>query len=338
MRFVAVFLVFVSIVVGSERVKIAQYNVENLFDLVYDGSEYKEFVPNGKSGWNAKTYRIKLRNIARVIKDLDADIVALEEVESLRALKDLRKTLAQTGVYYKYYAIADAKQTTVKVAVLSKLPFVYKKEVWVSGSSKYRNILELKYRLGGESFYLFVNHWKSKSGAESRRMVSAKALYNRLKALGFQNNFVITGDFNSDFEEYKHFLHRYKLNDTNGKTGINHVLHTQRIRIDAKEAGAKLLPFELYNLWYDIPQEERWNYIHRGNKETLDSIIVSKEVLMRGGFDYIYGSFGVLKKPYLFYKKRVNGWYIRYMRGGKMRHMGKGFSDHLPIFASFEAK
>ncbi len=338
MRFLGLFFVFVSILFGGERVKIAQYNVENLFDLVYDGNEYKEYVPNGKSGWNAKTYRIKLRNVARVIKDLDADIVALEEIESLRALKDLRKTLASMGVRYKYYAIADAKPTTVKVAVLSRLPFVYAKEVWVTHSKRYRNILELKYRIEGRSFYLFVNHWKSKSGAESKRIVSAKALYNRLKRLGFDKNFVITGDFNSDFEEYRHFLRRYKLNDTNGKTGINHTLHTQRVQCSAKEAGAKLLPFELYNLWYDLPHEERWNYIHKGNKETLDSIIVSKEVLVRGGFDYVYGSFGVLRKPYLFYKKRINGWYIRYMRGGKVRHMGKGYSDHLPIFASFEAK
>ncbi|SFV56253.1 hypothetical protein MNB_SM-7-369 [hydrothermal vent metagenome] len=333
MRFLALLSLFAALLFGETTLKIAEYNVQNLFDLHYDGSEYKEYIPNSSSNWNKRTYNIKLKHIARVIKDLDADIVALEEVENLHSLKDLRKTLQRMGVYYRYYAIADAKATTVKVAVLSKIPFVYKKEIWVSHTKEYRNILELKYKVGHESFYLFVNHWKSKSGAESRRIVSAKALKQRIEQIGYDKNIIITGDFNSDFEEYIKFRRRYKLNDTHGKTGINHILNTIKVTTPAKEAH--LLPKELYNLWYDLPREEQWNYIHRRNKETLDSIIISKPVLERGGFDYIYGSFGVLKKPYLFYKKRyINRWYIRYSHNGA-RHMGKGYSDHLPIFAKF---
>ncbi len=333
-RSVVLLFVLLCSVWGSVSVKIAEYNVQNLFDLHYDGNEYKEYVPNGPSGWNRKNYRIKLKHTARVIKDMDADIVALCEVESLQALKDLRTTLRQMGLYYKYYAIADAKPTTVKVAVLSKIPFVYAKEVWVSRSLAYRNILELKYRLEGETFYLFVNHWKSKSGPESRRMFSARVLKKRLERLGMHNNIIVTGDFNSDYEEYLKFKRRRKLNDTNGHTGINHVLKTLHATDPAK--SVRLQKEELYNLWYDLPEEERWNYIHRKKKETLDSMLVSAAVLERGGFDYRFGSFKVFRKGYLFYKKRINSWYMRYSRKGA-RHMGKGYSDHLPIMATFEA-
>ena len=331
MRVFFILLVYVVSIFGA-NLKIAEYNVQNLFDLHFSGNEYKEYIPNTHTNWNAKTYHIKLKHIARVIKDLDADIVALEEVESLQALKDLRKTLQRNGVYYRYYAIADAKPTTVKVAVLSKIPFVYKKEVWVTRSLRYRNILELKYKVGKESFYLFVNHWKSKSAPESRRIVSAKALKKRLKQIGFDQNIIITGDFNSDYEEYSKFKRRYTLNDTHGKTGINHVLNTYKATTTAK--NAHLQKDELYNLWYDCAKENRWNYIHRGKKETLDSIIISKPLLERGGFDYKYKSFGVLKKRYLFYKKHINRWYLRYTNKGA-RHMGKGYSDHLPIYATF---
>ena len=327
-----IFILLLSIPIFGAKLKIAEYNVENLFDLRKSGNEYKEYIPNTKSNWNKKTYNIKLKHTARVIKDLDADIIAFEEIESLQALKDLRKTLQRMGRYYRYYAIANRKNTTVKVAVLSNIPFVYKKEVWVGRSWKYRNILELKFKAGREYFYLFVNHWKSKSAPESERMVSARALKRRLKQIGFDKNIIITGDFNSDFEEYKHFKRRRKLNDTFGKTGINHVLGTISVKSYAKNAHPT--NEQLYNLWYDLPKKKRWNYIHRRKKETLDSIIVSRSVLERGGFDYVYGSFGVLRKPYLFYKKRINGWYIRYSNKGA-RHMGKGYSDHLPIYATF---
>jgi len=198
---------------------------------------------------------------------------------------------------------------------------------------QYRNILELKYRIDGEEFYLFVNHWKSKSGPESRRIVSARALKKRLESIGYDKNIVITGDFNSDYEEYEKFKRRYTLNDTHGKTGINHVLQT--LTATQKAQYARLSGEELYNLWYDLDEEERWNYIHNKKKETLDSILISKPVLQRGGFDYFYGSFRVLRRPYLFYKHRINSWYIRYSRKGA-RHMGKGYSDHLPIMATFK--
>ena len=330
-KFFFIFVFTCSFLFGEKVIKIAEYNVQNLFDLQKSGHEYKEYIPFTKSNWNTKTYRIKLKHTARVIKELDADIVALAEIESMIALKDLQRTLQGMGVYYKYIAIADAKPTTVKVAVLSKFPFS-KKEVWVGRSYKYRNILELKYSIDGEVFYLFVNHWKSKSGGESQRIVSAKALKKRLSQIGFDKNIIITGDFNSDYEEYIKFKRKRKLNDTHGKTGINHILNTLHVKEDARDA--KLQKDQLYNLWYDLPKDQRWNYIHRGEKENLDSIIISKPVLQRGGFEYIYKSFGVLKKPFLFYKKRINAWYIRYGHGTP-RHMGKGYSDHLPIFAKF---
>jgi len=53
-----------SIAYGERTLKIASYNVENLFDLYKSGYEYKEYIPNTKSNWNQKTYKIKLKNIA----------------------------------------------------------------------------------------------------------------------------------------------------------------------------------------------------------------------------------------------------------------------------------
>ncbi|MBS0013541.1 MAG: hypothetical protein KFF46_06170, partial [Desulfobacterales bacterium] len=33
-------------------IKIATYNLENLFDLRHDGTEYPGYIPGGRLGWN----------------------------------------------------------------------------------------------------------------------------------------------------------------------------------------------------------------------------------------------------------------------------------------------
>ncbi|MBA1438250.1 MAG: endonuclease/exonuclease/phosphatase family protein [Epsilonproteobacteria bacterium] len=314
------------------NLKIATYNVENLFDLQKSGYEYSEYIPYGKSLWNDHAYKTKLKNIAQVIKDIDADIIALEEIESLQALKDLRFELKRNGLYYQYFKIADAKNTTVKVAILSKIPFIYTKEIVVGYSYAFRNILEAKFRIGGEDLYIFVNHWKSKGGHESMRVACAKALKKRVLELGEQN-IIALGDFNSHYEEYITFKRKRKLNDTEGITGINHILGT----INYQQKLHKPLHVttgEFYNLWYDAKSEDRFSYIYRGKKEVLDNILVSAKLVDSKGLDYTEDSIHSFKAPYLFRGKKIYHWQMRW---GKVRkHKNKGYSDHLPVLAKFQ--
>ena len=296
-----------SIVWGETTLKIASYNVENLFDLKKNGHEYREYIPYSKSNWNKKTYKIKLQNIARVIKDIDADIIALEEIESLQALKDLRYTLKKKGLYYQYYKIANQKSTTIKVALLSKIPFVYTREVQVTSSYRYRNILEVKFKINHKDLYLFINHWKAKSASESKRIISAKALRKRIKTLGYEKNIILVGDFNSDYEENKRFKRSRKLNDTHGRTGINDVLHTKKQKQESYHV--KYEKDNFYNLWYDTKKEDRYSYIYRGKKEALDNIIISQSLLHdNNGIKYKSGSIHSFKADYLFKKRQIYRW------------------------------
>ena len=333
MKILGVFLMFVSLVFGDNILKVASYNVENLFDLKSDGYRYKEYKPNTKSLWNKKNYKIKLKNISKVIKDIDADIIALQEIGSLDALKDLRYELKQRGVYYRYYKIADKKPTAIKVAILSKIPFVYAKELSVTPSYKYRNILEVKFRFGKDELYMFINHWKSKAGPESMRIVSAKKLIRRIKRIGVDKNIIVLGDFNSDYEEYKLFKRKRKLNDTHGKTGINHVLKTIKQKTRAKNTSYVNGAF--YNLWYDTQKQKRYTYIFRGKKEALDNIIVSQSLLSKKNhIHYVDNSITHFSKPYLFKGKYIYRWQTT--RGRVRKHKGEGYSDHLAVIAEFK--
>ena len=312
--------------------KIATYNVENLFDLQRSGHEYSEYIPYTKANWNDRTYKIKLKNTAKVIKDINADIIGLQEIESLKALKDLRYTLKRMGLYYPYYKIANLKSTTVKVALLSKIPFIATNEVSVTQSYKYRNILEAKFKIGSQYLYILVNHWKSKAGPESMRIVSAKKLQKRVQEIGVDKNIIALGDFNSDYEEYIRFKRKRKLNNTDGITGINHILGTINYKNDASHTNISKGDF--YNLWYDqSDKDQRFSYIYRGKKEAMDSILITSALLDNKGLEYKSGSIHSLQKAYLFKKKALNRWQMKW--GKPRRHYGRGYSDHLPVIAEF---
>ena len=197
----------------------------------------------------------------------------------------------------------------------------------------YRNILEVKYIIDNKPLFIYVNHWKSKASKESRRMMSAKALKKRLESLSKGSEYILLGDFNSDYNEYKHI--EKKHNDTFGKTGINHVLKTiDRHGMLLRPFSLKENSFEHYNLWLELANYKRWSHNFYGDKQGLDAMLLPFTLFDGKGIDYISSSFYVFKKNYLFHKK---GYIFRWEYKHK-RHKGRGYSDHLPIVASFSTQ
>ncbi len=314
--------------------KIVSYNVENLFDLHSDVTDYPEYRPGGTFGWDSTRLDIKLGNIASVLKDLDAEIIALQEVESRKSLALLQKRLYQVGAEYPYSAIAEGRKTSVKCAVLSGFPIVETKEILV-GQNNERSILKVVFDINGHPLILYVNHWKSKSAPESKRMTYAGALAADILKLGCGVDFILIGDFNSDYNEYETFKGVSRLNDTRGVTGINHIIKTLK---DTQIVTESLLTNQkdcqyVFNLWLEIPENRRWSVNFFGQKNSPDSIIVSKGLYDTKGISYVDNSFDKFDPDYLFDKNKVFRW--QRAARGKGRHLGKGFSDHLPIFAEF---
>jgi endonuclease/exonuclease/phosphatase family metal-dependent hydrolase len=319
---------------GGVEVKIASYNVENLFDMNYDGNEYEEYIPNGDWGWTEDTYRSKLRNTAQVIRGINADIIGLQEIESETALKALKAELNRQGLYYRYYLFTRNKNSSVNNAILSRYPIQTGLKHPITHNGRYRDILEAKIDINGQSLRVFVNHWKSKSGPESKRILSAKRLFHRLAELSENEPFVLLGDFNSHYEEYKTFLKSRRHNDTDGITGINHILKT----IDDEGnpityTSLKNSDKYLYNLWYDVDEKQRWSHKYKGKGEALDNMIISPALADGEGLEYIRGSFQRFEADYLFHKGKPYRW--QHSKTHPKHHLGEGYSDHLPIYALF---
>jgi endonuclease/exonuclease/phosphatase family metal-dependent hydrolase len=317
--------------------RIATYNVENLFDLERQGTEYPEYIPNGASGWNAQMARIKYRQIARVLSELDADIVALQEVESDKALAGLHAELVDLACHYAYRVFSKTPGQTVGCALLSQFPVRAWKEIPVEGGRK-RGILKVELMVLGHPLTLYVNHWKSKNGPESARMISASVLAAETAALPPHTDYVILGDLNADYDEFRTFAANRKLNDTGGKTGINHVLKTvvgarPVTREDLTGMGCEPC---LYNLWLELPSTRRWSHNFFGRKGSMDHILVPAGLFDGRGIDYRDQSFARFMPDYLFRKNRLDRW--RMSGRGRGRHLGGGYSDHLPVYADFTAR
>ncbi|HEY9189885.1 MAG TPA: endonuclease/exonuclease/phosphatase family protein [Sulfurovum sp.] len=313
---------------------MATYNVENLFDAVYDGTEYDIYIP-GKHNWDQRTVEIKLNHTAEVICDLDADILGLQEVENSSILRQLLSRLDRVGCPYRYSAISRKKGAAIQVALLSRYPVIRQREIQVSYSPRTRNILEVEVDIKGDPLTVFVNHWKSKAyqGYESKRIAYAKALQSRIAKMPEQKEYLILGDFNSDYNVY--LTLEEKLNDTRGRTAFNDVLRTRvGPYLVEEEDMAKAEKGVHYTLWKELPVEERWSHKFFGKRSSMDQIVLPGNMFDGKGVDYVNNSFRVFKAPYLFTKKGyINRW--EYKNG---KHRRKGYSDHLPVYAYFDRR
>lgn len=306
--------------------KVASYNVENLFDLNYDGTEYKEYIPNTKY-WNKKAFENKLKNITKVITELDADILALQEIESKTAFDSLKKKTS-----YNYGVFVKKRTSSVGVGVFSKFPILEYKNIDIDKYDKYsRDILKVKIKIENESLFIYNNHWRSKRAPESKRIKYALALKKDIETLTDDQDYIILGDLNSNYNEFVTFKYDKNLNDSFDITGINQILNTTLMgNLLKKEYFFKADKQDIshYNLWLELSKENRFSSKFKKQNNTPDNILVSDELFDQKGISYINNSFEVFKPSYL-YKNRINRWNI---------YKAKGFSDHLPVFAYFSTK
>lgn len=331
MRYLLLFLL--PLLIFAKPFKVATYNVENLFDAVYDGTEYEIYIP-GKHNWNQRTVEIKLNHTAEVICDLDADILGLQEVENANILRQLLARLDRVGCPYRYSAISSKRGAAIQVALLSRYPVIRQRDIQVSYSPRTRNILEVEVEIEGTPLTVFVNHWKSKAykGYESKRIAYAKTLQSHIAKMPEKKEYIILGDFNSDYNV--HLTLEKKLNDTKGRTAFNDVLRT-KVGPYLVEEGEMVMAAKgvHYTLWKELPVDQRWSHNFYGKRSSIDQIVLPRHMFDGRGIDYVNNSFGVFKAPYLFTKKGyINRW--EYKNG---KHRAKGYSDHLPVYAYFDS-
>jgi hypothetical protein len=303
--------------------KVASYNVENFFDLNYDKTEYKEYIPNSKT-WNNKAFHTKLKNISQVIKDLDADILALQEIESQKVLT----VIMQKHPKYTYSYFFKNKHSAIGMALLSKYPIQEITNIPVDKKDKYaRDIIQAKVSIEDKPLLIYLNHWRSKRAKESQRIKYALALKKEISTLDKETDYIILGDLNSNYNEFQTFKYDKKLNDTFNITGINQILNTT---IDENFVlKNKMLTYTKqihFNPWLELSQQNRFSTKFREQNNTPDNILLSQGLFDTLNISYVENSFNVFKKGYLYKNNKIKRW---------NKYKKTGYSDHLPIYAYF---
>ena len=185
-------------------IRIATFNVLNLFDEHDDPYRADESTP-------AKPQN-ELTALAKAIRGVDADVLALQEVENRGILEQFNRThLADLG--YEHVVLFEGNDLRgIDCAVLSRLPVgpvtSHRHVRFQDGNGRLmsfnRDLLQVEIQPpAGPPFHVFVVHLKSKrDGAnetEPQRLGETRQIRRILDGLLEQNRdalFVICGDFN----------------------------------------------------------------------------------------------------------------------------------------------
>ncbi len=216
---------------------------------------------------------------------------------------------------------------SVTTAFISKVELMPLEPVVIKGkSTSARDLQAVALNLPHERVVIINNHWKSKRGGgnEEARVETAKVLKKRLaqeQSSPIKTHIIVLGDLNTAYYE--------KPLEALGTTHL--------------KTKALLNPELLYNLWFERPEEDRWETSFSGVKGTLSHILISSSLLVKNGFHYSQESFRVFghTKPESDLLINADGspyrWQTRFYYTS-FYHIGKGYSDHLPLVARFSYK
>lgn len=241
---------------GTKRpgvLRVATFNVHRYFDTVCQSGSC------GPTDFEAvvsqATFDATTDKLAKGIALIDADIIALEEVETAGCVDALRAKLAAAGLDYPIAHLGETGSPgSVDVAVLARgtLPeFKTHREtplLRADGTSTTftRELLEVRMTFGARRVVMFAAHFRSQVDDDpGRRLAEAKAarLIMGATATELPEALVVLGG---------------DLNDRPGSPPIN-----------AMEEGGTLL-----RVAKDIPEADQGTFVFNGTKTALDHVFV----------------------------------------------------------------
>ncbi len=322
-----------------ETVTIATFNAENLFRRFRfrgrrvkgppgEGYTYVPYTPEELTAVVEKGLVVDRRMFdfyledsrrltAAAIKAVKADIVGLQEIESLDTLK-LFNSRYLSNAFRRQYLIDGNDPRFIDVAILSNLEvdFLRTHQFRMKGRSRVfsRDCLEAHVRVGGKRLPVFVNHFKSMVGGRAqtkkRRLDQCEALLGILTERFGQNfgdsDFVVLGDLNDYMEPGEE-----------AQSGLRSLLESDQME----------------NIVNRLPEEERWTHFYNGDKSyhQLDYILLSRSLAARNA-----GAMPVIER---------RGQPLRVNQPGQPVRVKKFFpevkgklkaSDHCPVAVTLE--
>lgn len=238
---------------------VAAYNIENLFDVFDD-----PYTPD--EGTRVKP-RKELEQAATLIKKLDADLIAFEEVENEGVIRAFVKEFLPDAGYKHVAAAASNDGRGIRTAVASRLPIrsitSYRfLELTLPGEDTTwrfaRDLMHVQIEVGKDKvLHAFVVHLKSKRGEKENPDGAKWRLAEAVKARQIIDDIsvrdgawtLIMGDFND--------------------TPDSPPMKALTDRTGAKPAAG------LHDVHASIPADKRITYLPQRYRGTIDYILVN---------------------------------------------------------------
>ncbi len=316
---------------GYKLAVIGFYNLENFYDTINNPVvNDDEFLPDGPRHYNTAVYRDKVEKLATVIskmgKAFSVDgpaLLGVAEVENDTVLNDLvhHPLLLLRKYHFVHYDSRDLRG--VDVALLyNPASFVVeesrKLEVHLPGGSKEsvftRDVLWVTGLLFGERVHIFINHWPSRLGGQSRsepaRLAAAKAnreIIDSLLQKDEKGKIIVMGDLNDD-----------PVNKSVTKG------------LAANGSLKDLKPGELFNPWLEKYKNGTGTLAYQDAWSLFDQIILSQGWLNKQQEGVFYYNAYVFNESFLSENiGKYKGYPMRTWDGLSYRG---GYSDHFPTY------
>ncbi|MGE0616758.1 MAG: endonuclease/exonuclease/phosphatase family protein [Bacteriovoracia bacterium] len=338
--------------VASNEIKIAAYNMLNLFDAQHDqGKEDYSFLPLGTPGkaeycaqmsegyykkqcmetdWTEAKFQLKLRQIKKVLTAQGPlpDALAIEEIEN----ENVAKNLAQVLGYDRYLITNSPDERGIDVALLynqDKLTYIDHEEIQFSGSEfetkPTRNILRVHFRLPGKAnegkvFAIYANHWPSQAAGPTKRVASAQYLKDAIdkytQKFGKDKYLVfVMGDFNTLPNEKPNAFDDL----IQSAKWENALVDVQNLSMTRGNPNRDFMP--------------PFSYFYRsGGWQKLDRFVVSKNLIdAKRGPSVMLDTFQIFVARFMCKQDAKAGYIPMDYNFSTTKEAELGFSDHLPI-------
>jgi predicted extracellular nuclease len=303
---VAIMLVLSNQLFAQKSVRIAFYNVENLFDTLDGENDDAEFLPGGKNNWDTQKFNEKITHIREVLLALKKPIITgFSEIENYSVVRKIisHKDFKNYGIVH--YESPDARGIDVamiydsaKLTLLEsgKIRFVLPGEQ----KATTRDILWAKYQSKKSIFYVTVNHWPSRRGGADDTDVK------RVKAA----------------ETVGHFIDSLLTLDPNSK-----IILLGDLNDHPENNSVQLLNKTLAPMITKSSGEFGGSYNYNNEWGILDHILISKG-LSNGKPSIIKDSGKIHSFPFLI--EEYKGQLVPKRTYAGNKYLG-GYSDHLPV-------
>ena len=187
------------------------WNLENLFDFEDDPNNPgdDEFLPEKE--WDEARYRRKLDNLAKAVKSMETDVLAVCEVENRRVLEDLIQHPLLIEDNWSILHTDSPDRRGIDLGLLYKAPFKIESGPTLhtidlgEGNGTTRGVFEAELSISGVPITFLVNHWPSRYGGREkstpRRILAASTVRKIVDDLLQKNptkEIIVLGDLNDD--------------------------------------------------------------------------------------------------------------------------------------------